>query len=151
VISRRPSIAKSIMVMDPSGPGFKPLAAATPPRPPSRHFPYRIGRQLSAGGRIIGLVSIEAATRQAIRACPWLGESDAGMVELAISLAAQIDHEIEDGDAVSLSVGRLAPHLTTALRALGGAPAERRAIAGAAVPGRLAELRAARARERRAS
>jgi hypothetical protein len=82
---------------------------------------------------------IEAAVREAIAEMRWLDGADGATIEVALTLARQMDAEIADGDAVSLNVSRLTPHLLSALRTL----TERRPPA-AAVPRRLAELRGAR-------
>ena len=76
----------------------------------------------------------------AVEAMTWLGPSDRAMVALALEYARRID-EASDEKAV----GWLGPHLANALRALGGTPAERKALGiEEQVRGKLAELRAAR-------
>jgi hypothetical protein len=83
--------------------------------------------------------SVEKATA----AMTWLKPSDQGLVALAVTYAAEIDKAGDDLRAI----GYLGQNLMGALRALGGAPAERKALdAEGAVGGRLAGLRAARAR-----
>jgi len=85
-----------------------------------------------------GLLDLVTA---AIEAMTWLVPSDQAMVALALEYARRIDASTDEKAA-----GWLGPHLANALRSLGGAPAERRAL-GVEVParGRLAEIRAGRA------
>ncbi len=81
-----------------------------------------------------------AAVEAAVRSMTWLTPSDAAMVELAKSYAAKID-AADDGKVV----GWLGPQLSNCLRALGGAPAERKALGvEAPIRGKLATLRAVR-------
>jgi len=73
-------------------------------------------------------------------AMPWLGPADQGMVALALEYARRID-EADDAKGV----GYLGQNLSGVLRALGGAPAERKALGvEEQVAGRLAQLRAGR-------
>ena len=84
--------------------------------------------------------SLVDTVRAAVGAMTWLTDSDAGMVGLALAYAEKIDA----GDDAK-TVGWLGPHLANALRALGGAPAERKALGvDEQVRGKLAQLRAAR-------
>lgn len=81
-----------------------------------------------------------AAVSAALDAMTWLQPSDAGMVALAKSFAKQLD----DADDPK-TVGWLGPHLANTLRALGGAPAERKSLGVEEnVRGKLAQLRDAR-------
>ncbi len=80
------------------------------------------------------------AVTAAVAAMPWLGPADQGMVALALEYARKID-EAED----SKLVGWIGPHLAGVLKALGGAPAERKALGvEEQVAGKLAALRAGR-------
>lgn len=80
------------------------------------------------------------AVTAAVEAMPWLGPSDAGMVALALDYARRIDAAEDDKAA-----GYLGQNLSGVLRALGGAPAERKALGvEEQVAGKLAQLRAAR-------
>lgn len=83
---------------------------------------------------------VSGAVQGAVDAMTWLGPSDRGMVALALEYARQIDAAESEK-----AVGWLGPHLANVLRALGGAPAERKAL-GIEEPirGKLAALRAAR-------
>jgi hypothetical protein len=73
----------------------------------------------------------------------WLTPSDAALVEVARRYAQAI--ESAEGPEALKVIGWMGPHLVNALRALGGAPAERRALGvEEQVRGKLAELRAAR-------
>ncbi len=81
------------------------------------------------------------AVTAAVEAMPWLGPSDAGMVALAKKYAALIDDAEDDPKAV----GWLGQNLSGALKALGGTPAERKALGvEEKVAGKLAALRAGR-------
>ena len=80
------------------------------------------------------------AVTAALDAMTWLGPSDQGMVALALSYARTIDAADD-----AKTVGWMGPHLANVLRALGGAPADRKALGiEEPVRGKLAELRAAR-------
>lgn len=81
-----------------------------------------------------------AAVTAAVDAMTWLGPSDRGMVALAFEYARKID-AADDAKAV----GWMGPHLANVLRALGGAPGDRKALGiEEPVRGKLAELRRAR-------
>ncbi len=81
------------------------------------------------------------AVTAAVGAMPWLGPSDAGMVALAKKYAALIDDAEDDPK----TVGWLGQNLAGALKALGGTPAERKALGvEEKVAGKLAALRAGR-------
>lgn len=80
------------------------------------------------------------AVSAAVGAMTWLTVADRGMVALALEYARQID-AADDGKAV----GFLGQNLMLALKALGGAPAERKALGvEEEVRGKLSQLRAAR-------
>lgn len=80
------------------------------------------------------------AVTAAVEAMTWLTPSDRGMASLALEYARRIDAAEDEK-----SVGWLGPHLANALRALGGTPAERKALGiEEQVRGKLAELRAER-------
>jgi hypothetical protein len=93
--------------------------------------------------RIHGATTMVAAVDSAIAAMPWLKPSDDGMKALARKYAAEIDSATDDLRAI----GYLGQNLAGVLRALGGAPAERKALSGEEASGgsRLTELRRARA------
>ncbi len=78
-----------------------------------------------------------AAVESAVAAMHWLAPSDTGMVELARTYAKQID-EADDAKVI----GWLGQNLVGALKALGGTPAERKALGvETQVRGKLAALR----------
>ena len=84
--------------------------------------------------------TVREAVTAAVEAMTWLQASDQALVALACEYARAID----DAEDVK-RVGWVGPHLANVLRALGGAPAERRALGiEEPVRGKLAELRAAR-------
>lgn len=90
--------------------------------------------------------SLVESVRAAIGAMHWLQASDRAAVDLALTYAARIDAalEYEDGQEVTKAL-YLGPHLLNTLRALGGAPAERKALGvEEAVGGKLAQLRSIR-------
>jgi len=91
-------------------------------------------RKLKAPQGVLG--AVEAA----VGAMPWLTPADAGMVALALEYARMID-TAEDPKAGAYA----GQGLSGVLRALGGAPAERRALGvEEKVAGKLAALRASR-------
>ncbi|RZU32705.1 terminase small subunit [Blastococcus saxobsidens] len=80
------------------------------------------------------------AVRAAVDAMPWLGPADQAMVALALDYARRIDAAEDDKAA-----GYLGQNLSGVLRALGGAPAERKALGvEEQVAGKLAALRGRR-------
>ncbi len=84
--------------------------------------------------------TVLGAVTAAVTAMTWLQPSDQALVALALAYARTID-TAED----KKTVGWVGPHLANTLRALGGAPAERKALGiEEPVRGKLAELRAAR-------
>lgn len=91
--------------------------------------------------------SLVASVEAAVAQMTWLGDTDQATVELAMTYARRIDAAIESEQGPDVTKALyLGPHLLNALRALGGAPAERKAL-GLEAPthGKLADLRAARA------
>lgn len=88
--------------------------------------------------------TIAGAVREAVAGMHWLGDTDQATVALALRYARTLD--LSGADDVQ-AVRMIGPKLLEALRALGGTPAERRALGvDQQVSGRLAELRAARER-----
>ncbi len=91
-------------------------------------------RKMNAPTGVLGAVTT------ALEAMPWLGPADQGMVALALEYARRIDAAEDDKAA-----GYLGQNLSGVLRALGGAPAERKALGvEERVQGKLAALRAGR-------
>ncbi len=91
-------------------------------------------RKMNAPTGVLGAVTA------AVEAMPWLGPADQGMVALALEYARRIDAAEDDKAA-----GYLGQNLSGVLRALGGAPAERKALGvEERVQGKLAALRAGR-------
>jgi hypothetical protein len=85
---------------------------------------------------------IWGAVTAAVDAMTWLGPADRGMVALALDYARRIDAAEDDKAA-----GYLGQNLSGVLRALGGAPAERKALGvEEQIQGKLAGLRAGRQR-----
>lgn len=80
------------------------------------------------------------AVTAAVDTMPWLGPADQGMVALALEYARRIDEADDDKAA-----GYLGQNLSGVLRALGGSPAERKALGvEEQVQGKLAALRSRR-------
>lgn len=80
------------------------------------------------------------AVTAAVEAMTWLGPADQGMVALALEYARRIDEAQDDKAA-----GYIGQNLSGVLRALGGAPAERKALGvEEQIAGKLARIRAAR-------
>ncbi len=91
-------------------------------------------RKMNAPTGVLGAVTA------AVEAMPWLGPADQGMVALALEYARRIDAAEDDKAA-----GYIGQNLSGVLRALGGAPAERKALGvEEQVQGKLAALRSAR-------
>ncbi len=90
--------------------------------------------------------SLRASVDEAVAAMSWLRESDIAAVDLARAYADRIDEALEFGEGQEVTKALyLGPHLLNTLRALGGAPAERKALGfEEAVVGKLAQLRAVR-------
>lgn len=90
-------------------------------------------------------MSLSESVDAAVGAMTWLKPSDGAGVALARLYAAQIDTVVEVSDVGSQELTKalyLGPHLLNTLRALGGAPAERKALGEEeAVSGKLAQLR----------
>ena len=85
------------------------------------------------------------AVHAAVAAMGWLKDSDAGTVALALRYAGQIDAAKDLEPAEAMKALYLGPHLLNALRALGGAPGERKALGvEEEVHGKLAQLRSIR-------
>jgi hypothetical protein len=87
--------------------------------------------------------SLSEAVERAVGAMTWLKPTDGAAVDLARVYAARIDEALETADGQEVTKALyLGPHLLNTLRALGGAPAERKALgAEEAVGGKLAQLR----------
>jgi hypothetical protein len=80
---------------------------------------------------------LEASVLASARAMSWLEPSDQALVDACAALARTIDLA-EDVK----TVGWMAPHLMNGLRALGGAPAERKQLSPKGKPrGSLAAIR----------
>ena len=78
------------------------------------------------------------AVSSSLQAMTWLTPADDGLVALALEYAKQID--AADDPKIARWVG---PQLFAVMKSLGGAPAERKALAVEEnVRGKLAELRA---------
>lgn len=95
---------------------------------------------------------LAASIEASVAAMSWLEPSDGAAVALALTYARRIDKAVEDFeegliDTVALNkVLYLGPHILNTLRALGGTPAERKALLdGEGTPGgKLDELKARR-------
>lgn len=87
---------------------------------------------------------LAAEVASSVAAMTWLKPSDQAAVRLAVTYAEQIDAAIGSGDeGVAVKALYLGPHLLNALRALGGAPPDRKALGvEEAARGKLAQLRA---------
>lgn len=86
---------------------------------------------------------LKASVEASVAAMSWLKNSDQATVDLALAYAERIDAAIAGGDSAEATKAMyLGPHLLNALRALGGAPVERKAlVAEEVVGGKLAQLR----------
>jgi hypothetical protein len=88
-------------------------------------------------------VTLVESVTSAVAAMKWLEPSDQATVDLALSYAKHLDGVMESGSPADVSKALyLGPHLLNTLRALGGAPAERKELAEVEeVGGTLAMLR----------
>lgn len=91
-------------------------------------------------------MSLVETVDAAVKDMTWLASTDAATVALARTYAATIDDVLANGDDLARTKALyLGPHLLNALRALGGAPAERKALGvEEKTRGKLAQLRAVR-------
>lgn len=103
-----------------------------------------------------GPYGLEQSVVDAVEAMHWIKPSDQAAVKLARTYAARIDKAMDDFEADRIEstdlnkVLYLGPHLLNTLRALGGAPAERKALleGGQNTPGgKMDELKARRQRK----
>ncbi|MGZ4663603.1 MAG: terminase small subunit [Frankiaceae bacterium] len=87
--------------------------------------------------------SLSASVAASVEAMTWLKPTDRAAVDLALTYAARIDEALAEGEGQEVTKALyLGPHLLNTLRALGGAPAERKALgAEESVGGKLAQLR----------
>ena len=87
--------------------------------------------------------SLQESVQAAVSLMGWLKPTDGAAVDLALTYAARIDEALETGEGVEVTKALyLGPHLLNTLRALGGTPAERKAMnVEEAVGGKLAQLR----------
>ena len=88
-------------------------------------------------------MSLQDELNASLDAMTWLKPSDGAAVALARTYAARIDEALEFGEGQEVTKALyLGPHLLNTLRALGGAPAERKLLGTEeAVGGKLAQLR----------
>lgn len=91
-------------------------------------------------------IRLTASVQTAVCRMHWLADTDQAAVDLALTYAARIDEALEYGEGQEVTKALyLGPHLLNTLRALGGTPGDRKALAVEAdVKGRLGELRALR-------
>lgn len=91
-------------------------------------------------------MSLSESVEEAVGQMVWLAPTDGATVALARTYAATIDAVLAGGDDIAITKALyLGPHLLNALRALGGAPAERKALGvEEKTRGKLAQLRAVR-------
>lgn len=87
--------------------------------------------------------NLNASVRASIAQMSWLAPTDRAAVDLALTYAERIDEALATGEGQEVTKALyLGPHLLNTLRALGGTPAERKALgAEEVVGGKLAQLR----------
>ena len=87
--------------------------------------------------------SLQESVQAAVSLMGWLKPTDGAAVDLALTYAARIDEALGTGEGQEVTKALyLGPHLLNTLRALGGTPAERKAMnVEEAVGGKLAQLR----------
>lgn len=95
---------------------------------------------------VVAAEGLRGSVEGSVAQMSWLKPTDQAAVDLALAYAGRIDEALASGDGVEVTKALyLGPHLLNTLRALGGAPAERKALgAEEAVGGKLAQLRAVR-------
>lgn len=91
-------------------------------------------------------MSLSDSVTDSVGKMTWLTDTDRAAVDLALTYAARIDEALDTGEGQEVTKALyLGPHLLNTLRALGGTPAERKALqVDAPVAGKLAQLRAVR-------
>jgi len=91
-------------------------------------------------------IRLAASVQTAVDRMYWLAPTDQVAVDLALTYAARIDEALEFGEGQEVTKALyLGPHLLNTMRALGGTPGDRKALAVESdVKGRLGELRALR-------
>jgi hypothetical protein len=89
------------------------------------------------------MTSLAESVEASVEAMVWLKPTDQAAVDLALAYAARIDAALATAEGQEITKALyLGPHLLNTLRALGGAPAERKALGvEEAVGGTLARLR----------
>ena len=90
---------------------------------------------------------LATSVRRSVKSMTWLDESDKAAVDLALRYATAIEDAAANGTEAEAqkALGWLGPHLLNTLKALGGTPAERRALnVERQAKSRLAEIRALR-------
>ena len=91
-------------------------------------------------------IRLATSVQTAVGRMHWLADTDQAAIDLALTYAARIDEALEFGEGQEVTKALyLGPHLLNTLRALGGTPGDRKALAVESdVKGRLGELRALR-------
>lgn len=119
--------------------GRAPTGRRTPKGPASQSPPRPEGGTHRADVAATLVASVDAAVAQ----MTWLKATDRAAVDLALTYAARIDAALADGEGQEVTKALyLGPHLLNTLRALGGTPSERKALAvEEVVGGKLAQLR----------
>lgn len=90
--------------------------------------------------------TLVGSVRDAAAAMSWLEATDQATVDLAVTYAERIDAALATGEGQEVTKALyLGPHLLNTLRALGGTPADRKALGvEEATGGKLAQLRSIR-------
>lgn len=93
-------------------------------------------------------MSLVESVTDAVSGMKWLKPTDQAAVDLALTYAARIDESLATETGVEVTKALyLGPHLLNTLRALGGTPAERKALmTEEIVGGKLAQLRSVAAK-----
>ena len=89
------------------------------------------------------MTSLAESVAASVSVMVWLKPSDQAAVDLALTYAARIDEALATAEGQEVTKALyLGPHLLNTLRALGGSPAERKALGvEEAASGTLARLR----------
>jgi len=89
------------------------------------------------------MTSLADSVATSVKAMTWLKPTDQAAVDLALTYAERIDEALATAEGQEITKALyLGPHLLNTLRAIGGAPVERKALGvEEAVGGKLAQLR----------
>lgn len=141
ILERRGRVALLLLAGKPAGEIAEQLGVS---ESTIRRDTNEIARVVTRGGE--RPESLVTTVREAIGAMGWVKDTDQAIVDLALTYAWRIDEAIRTGDDQDVTKALyLGPHLTNALRELGGTPSARQDLRREDhVGNKLAELRSIR-------